>query len=359
MEKNEQFHWADQVADKIIQEKGDKDSYTVAAGITPSGIIHIGNFREIITVDLVAKALEKKGKKVRFIYSWDDYDRFRKVPKNIPQEFEKYIGMSITEVPDPWKCHKSYADHFEKELEDSLPPVGVSPEFIKQEEMYKACKYTEGIKTALQNKDKIIEILNKHRSEHLLDDWYPVNVYCSECKKDLTKVISYDGEYGVGYECECGHKETLDFRKQGNINLKWRIDWPMRWDYEKVDFEPGGKDHSAAGGSYDTGKEIIEAIWKRDAPSYTLYEWIGLKGGGQFSSSKGVVVTLKEMLEIYEPEIVRFLFAGTRPNTEFAISFDIDVIKIYADYDKLEKIYFGKEPCSKEKLPKQKRIYEL
>ncbi|MBU2639579.1 MAG: lysine--tRNA ligase, partial [Nanoarchaeota archaeon] len=64
-------------------------------------------------------------------------------------------------------------------------------------------------------------------------------------------------------------------------------------------------------------------------------------------------------LEVYEPEIVRFLFAGTRPNTEFAISFDADVIKLYADYDKLERIYFGKEEISEEKLQKQKRIYEL
>ncbi|MAF50811.1 MAG: lysine--tRNA ligase [Nanoarchaeota archaeon] len=359
MNKKEQFHWADQVADKVIQEKGDKDSYTVAAGITPSGTIHIGNFREIITTDLVAKALEKKGKKVRFIYSWDDYDRFRKVPKNVDQDFEKYIGMSISEVPDPWKCHKSYAEHFEKEMEESLPNVNIKPEFIRQSEMYKACKYAEGIKEALNNKDKIIEILNKYRKEHLLDDWYPVNIYCSECKKDFTKVRSYDGEYGIDYECKCGHKETLDFRKQGNINLKWRSDWPMRWNYEKIDFEPGGKDHSAAGGSYQTGKEIIETIWNKDAPSYAIYEWIGLKGGGQFASSKGVVVTLKEVLEVYEPEIVRFLFAGTRPNTEFAISFDADVLKIYSDYDKLEKIYFGKEPCSDEKLSKQKRIYEL
>ena len=47
-------HWADQQAAKIIKEKGDLDSYTCASGITPSGTVHIGNFREIITVDLVA-----------------------------------------------------------------------------------------------------------------------------------------------------------------------------------------------------------------------------------------------------------------------------------------------------------------
>ena len=29
-------HWADQMADNIIREKGDLDSYTCASGITPS-----------------------------------------------------------------------------------------------------------------------------------------------------------------------------------------------------------------------------------------------------------------------------------------------------------------------------------
>ena len=76
VDKNENqkqiFHWADQIAEKVIREKGDKESYTVASGITPSGVVHFGNFREVITVDLVARALMQKGKKVRFIYSWDD-----------------------------------------------------------------------------------------------------------------------------------------------------------------------------------------------------------------------------------------------------------------------------------------------
>ena len=77
-------HWADQMADRIIKERGDLDLYTCASGITPSGTVHIGNFREIMTVDLVVRALKSRGKKTRFIYSWDDYDVFRKVPANIP-----------------------------------------------------------------------------------------------------------------------------------------------------------------------------------------------------------------------------------------------------------------------------------
>ena len=91
-EMNMKEHWPDHVAKKIIEVRGDLPEYTVAAGITPSGVVHIGNFREIMTVDLVAKALRKLSKKVRFIYSWDNYDVFRKVPANFPNKemLEKY-----------------------------------------------------------------------------------------------------------------------------------------------------------------------------------------------------------------------------------------------------------------------------
>ena len=63
------IHWADITADRIIRQKGDKDEYVLASGITPSGTVHFGNFREVITTDLVARALRARGKKVRFIFN--------------------------------------------------------------------------------------------------------------------------------------------------------------------------------------------------------------------------------------------------------------------------------------------------
>ena len=62
------IHWADITADRIIRQKGEKDMYVLASGITPSGVVHFGNFRETITVDFVARALRDKGKNVRFYF---------------------------------------------------------------------------------------------------------------------------------------------------------------------------------------------------------------------------------------------------------------------------------------------------
>lgn len=83
------IHWATKAAENLIRKYPRKKVYTLAAGISPSGTVHIGNFRDLITGEAVARELESKGKKARFIFSWDDYDRFRKVPKNIPTNFEK------------------------------------------------------------------------------------------------------------------------------------------------------------------------------------------------------------------------------------------------------------------------------
>ncbi|PIN73197.1 lysine--tRNA ligase [Candidatus Woesearchaeota archaeon CG10_big_fil_rev_8_21_14_0_10_45_16] len=362
MADEESYHWTDVAVDNIIREKGDKKSYTIAAGITPSGTVHIGNFREIITVDLVRRALEKRGKKVRFIYSWDDYDVFRKVPRNMPQQemLERCLRKSIVDVPDPYGKAESYARHNQISVEEEVKKVGIEPEFIYQSKEYRKCRYAKEIQHALKNTDKIKEVLNEYREKPLEKDWLPIAVFSKKLGTDVVKNLRWDGVWGVSYELEDGVTETVDIRKDGNVKLKWRVDWPMRWYFEKVDFEPGGKDHSTAGGSYDTGKKICKELWGFDAPTYVMYNFINVKGmGGKMSSSSGEVITLADVLEVYEPEIARYIFAGTRPNKEFSISFDADVINIYEEFDKVERIYFGLEEVSEKKAVKFKAAYEL
>jgi len=359
-------HWADDTAAKIIFEKGEKELYTCASGITPSGTVHIGNFREIISVELTAQALRDMGKKVRFIYSWDDYDVFRKVPKNMPKqdELEKYLRYPITMVPDPWERDSSYARHHEIDVESALPRVGISPEYIYQAERYRASMYAQGIKKALEKRGILKDILDKFRDEEhkIQGDWWPVSVFCEKCNKDETEIESWDGDWGLSYKCRnCGCQEKIDIKTAKGIKLTWRIDWPMRWEYEKVDFEPAGKEHHSSGGSFDTAKHVCKEVYNWDAPVTFRYDFIGLKGTpGKMSSSKGQVVDLTEVLKVYTPELTRYLFAGTRPNTEFTISFDLDVIKIYEDYDKTERITWKMETAKDEAAyQKEKRIYEL
>ncbi len=366
--KSSLSHWADQTADKIIRERGDLDVYTCASGITPSGTVHIGNFREIISVDLVVRALQSRGKNVRFIYSWDDYDVFRKVPQNMPnaEKLAQYLRFPITLVPDPFGRDESYARHHEVDVESVLPLVGIHPEYLYQAERYRSHRYAEGMKKALQNRERIKDCLNRFRDEqHKIpadEAYWPVSAFCAQCSRDTTVIDGYDGEYGVSYHCtSCGFSETADLRTSSGIKLGWRVDWPMRWEHEHVVFEPAGKDHHSQGGSFDTARLVAKEIYDWQAPVSFRYDFIGIKGTpGKMSSSKGDVISLRDVLNVYQPEIARYLFAGTRPNTEFAISFDLDVLKTYEDYDRTERIAWGVDKAKNEQIyAKERRIYEL
>ena len=366
--QKELCHWADQQAAKIIKERGDLPLYTCASGITPSGTVHIGNFREIITVDLIVRALRDRGKNVRFIYSWDDYDVFRKVPGNMPKPevLEKYLRYPITLVPDTFDRDENYARHHEKDIENELPRVGIHPEFLYQASRYRSSRYAEGMKKALQNKDLIKWCLNCYRDdEHKMKDsdvYWPIAAFCSKCNKDETEIVSYDGEYGVTYKCKaCGNEETVDLRSCGNIKLGWRVDWPMRWNEEKVVFEPGGKDHISPGGSYDTAKLVSKKVYGWDAPVTMKYDFVKLKGvPGKMSSSKGKVISLVDALTVYQPEVLRYIFAVNKVDHEFSISFDLDVITMYEAYDRTERIAWGIDKAKSDNLLLQeKRVYEL
>lgn len=334
-------HWADHAARQTIARNPETEVFVAAAGITPSGVVHLGNFREVITVDFLVRALRDHGVPVRFIYSWDDFDVFRKVPEDMPQRemLEANLRRSIADVPDPCGAHDSYASHHIEVFEQSITPLGIEAEFIRQSRRYRAGTYAQGIRRALEHREQIREILDQHRNQRLGADWLPLAGFCDRCGRDELD-FDWDGDWRVGYRCRgCGHEHTLDLRDGGNVKLPWRIDWPMRWAHEGVAFEPGGKDHSSAGGSYDTGKEIVRAVYGGRAPQYVAYDFVRVKGeGGKISSSAGGAVTVGDALEIYEPEMLRWLFASYRPNSELQISFDLDVLKLYEDYDRMRAV---------------------
>ena len=317
-------HWADIAARRVLAAHPDKRPIVVAAGITPSGVVHVGNFREVMTVDLVARALRDQDVPIRFIYSWDDFDVFRKVPSDAPRQemLAQNLRRSVADVPDPYADGEagtgadSYASHHVAAFESSLEPLGIAPEFIRQSKAYRAGRYAEGIRKALDAKDLIRSVLDEFRKEPLPEDWLPLAGFCGGCGKDEVD-FAWDGEWQVELACrDCGVKTEVDLREGGDVKLPWRIDWPMRWAFEGVCFEPGGKDHSSAGGSYDTASKIVGPVYGGCAPEYVPYDFVRIKGrGGKISSSAGEAVTVADCLRVFEPEMLRWIFASQRPNS--------------------------------------------
>ncbi len=349
------MHWSEEIAQKIIERNPNKEEYVCAAGVSPSGSVHIGNFRDLATPLFVVKALHKKGKKARLLISWDEYDRCRKIPANVQavvgSDYDKYIGCPYVDIPDPWGCHENYAQHFEEEFLKGIEPFGIELDCRYQAEMYRSGKYTKDIIESLQKKDEIFEILDSFKTkdtskseeelkaEHDAEkaSYYPVSIFCPECHTDFTTITSLSDDCTeADYTCRCGHKGHFNFLENFNCKLGWKIDWPMRWRYEGVDFEPGGKDHAAPTGSYNNSKIISEKVFGFKAPLFQGYEFIGIKGmTGKMSSSSGLNLTPETLLKLYQPEVLLWLYSKTDPTKAFDICFDDGILRQYFEFDKM------------------------
>lgn len=339
------MNWAKEVALKIIEQRPNEEVYTIASGISPSGFIHIGNFREVATPYLIVKELKKLGKKVRYILSFDDFDRFRKVPGGIDPSYEQYIGLPYSAIPSPFD-DGTYADYFEKRLTKELEAMDVEVEYIYQTIEYQKGRYKEHIKKAIDNKDKIFDILDEYRTQDAQpgekEKYYPISIYCDVCGKDSTKITRYDQKNGdIDYVCACGHERTINIDTAKNIKLQWKVDWPMRWMVENVSFEQAGVDHNSANSSRPVSERVAKEIYNFEPPINITYNFIGIKGGGaKMSSSAGNVLTLTDLLKVYDKHLIWWFYAKYDPMSRFDIAFDSDVIRYYGEFDRWVKMYF-------------------
>lgn len=343
------MHWSEELARKVIERNPNKEEYVCATGISPSGSIHIGNFRDIATSCFVVLALRRLGKKARLMHSWDNFDRLRKIPVNVSQVaegMEKYIGYPYVDVPNPFEEGgvDTYSAHFEREFSDALLKFGIEPDYRFQAQMYREGKYKDQILLSLRERGRIFDILDSFRTqtaeEGEREAYYPVSIYCPVCHRDTTKISAYDDQTHIAdYSCKCGHEDKFDFSTNHNCKLAWKVDWAMRWQYEDVDFEPGGQDHASPSGSYQTSRIISKEIFGYEAPLFQAYSFIGLKGAtGKMSGSTGLNLTPKTLLKIYQPEIILWLYSKTDPLHAFDFCFDDGILRQYNEYDRMYQL---------------------
>ncbi len=334
------MHWAEVIAEKLIK-RGTKQ--VLATGITPSGPIHIGNMREVLTTDAVYRSLIKKKVDVEFIYIADDFDHLRKVYPYLPKSYEQYVGQPISEIPCPCGNHESYADHYLFAFLDALKEIGIHPRVYRAHQMYQKGDYENAIKTALDNTDKIRKIIETVSKRSLPKHWLPFNIKCENCHRTTTTTPVLYEYPTIEYKCSCDYEGTADIRKGGVGKLPWRVDWPARWKILQVTFEPFGKDLGTTGGARETGEHIVEEIYDYPAPYYAMYEFILLKGKGAMHSSKGTALSAGEMLHMTPPEVLRFLIMNNQPNKHLVFDPGFGLLNLVDEYDQFERMYFGKE----------------
>ncbi|MEV0630591.1 lysine--tRNA ligase [Nonomuraea wenchangensis] len=361
--------WVSRFADEVISEaerRGTGKPIVCASGLSPSGPIHLGNLREIMTPHLVADELRRRGVPCDHLLSWDDYDRFRRVPAGIDPSWAEHIGKPLTAVPaPPGSPHPNWAEHFKAPMIEAMAALGVQCRMISQTEQYTSGAYRERILLAMRERAAIDAVLSRHRTKQAeqpeepgeperAGEYFPYRPYCELCGRDLTTVTAYDDETTeLAYTCECGFGETVRLAEHDQGKLVWKVDWPMRWAYEGVLFEPSGVDHHSPGSAWTVGGRIVGEVFGGERPIGPMYAFVGITGMAKMSSSKGDVPTPSDALEIMEAPVLRWLYARRKPAQSFKIAFDQEIHRLYDEWDAL-----GRKVAAGQGQPAELAAYE-
>ena len=349
-----ELSWIQRAADAAIEHahRSGAKRIVCASGVSPSGPIHLGNLREVMTAHFVAEEIRSRGHDAIHLHSWDDYDRLRKVPagldqglnQGLDQDLAEHVGRPLAAVPDPYGERDSYAAHFIAEFTDAVARMGVRLHEVRQSEQYPRGTYNAAIRQAMDRRGEVFDILAGFQTEGRHDrpveerraEYYPFKPYCEACGKDFTTVVGYDG-LAVAYRCRCGHVGEMTLADGATISgkLVWKVDWPMRWVHEKVDFEPAGEDHHAPSSSFASGSVLIREIFGGTAPYSFPYSFVGLAGASsKMSSSTGGAAIPATALDVLEPAMLRWLYLRRVPSQSFTIDLSPRAVqRLYDEWD--------------------------
>ncbi len=248
--------------------------------------------------------------------------------------------------------------------------MGVEVEEISQTERYEAGLYRDAVLRAVAARDQIEAVLARHRTKAAVpaepdneqeaaalallmdqsvaseDDEpvgtgdlarFPYKPYCRDCGRDTVTLTAYDDETTeLSYTCDVnGYSGTTNLSTEFEGKLVWKVDWPMRWAFEHVDFEPAGMDHATPGSSFTVGHSLVEDIFGMPRPAWFGYGFVGFAGVQKMSSSAGGAPTAEDALQILEAPILRWLYVRRNPRQTFNIDFGPEVVRLYDEWDAL------------------------
>ena len=279
--------------------------------------------------------------------------------------WSEHIGKPLTSVPaPPGSSHASWAEHFRTQAEEGFAALGIRYRSISQTEQYTSGAYTEQILAAMRMRREIDAILAQYRTlpgTATPTRWMPRRRPRStpaRVRRPRTTARAVPSTTRTSrtarsaaptsrrsrrttttrtemtYTCQCGHSETVLLRDFRSGKLVWKVDWPMRWAYEKVVFEPSGVDHQSPGSSFAVGLELAPLFgWER--PYGPMYSFVGAGGAAKMSSSRGGAPDATDALRVMEAPVLRWQYARRRMNQSFDVAFGTELQRLYDEWDAL------------------------
>lgn len=313
------MQWLNTIVDELIARHPDGD-IVVSSGVSPSGTYHMGTLREVLTAEIVAREVRRRGRNAVHYHVVDDLDIFRKVPVDVPVDFDKYLGMPLCDVPAPDGVANSYADYFLGDLLIASEGLHLQLDVIRAHEKYRSGYFVPVIEQALENVEGIKQVLKDISGRDLDQNWSPVQVVEDGYLKNRRFISIQKDTQEIACEDKDGQPRTVSYA-HGEVKLNWRIDWPARWSLLNVQAEPFGRDHATKGGSYDTGVEIVAKIFNGTAPLPIPYNFINKTGDTKkMSKSAGDTITAADLLKLLPAEVVWFFIMRYSPDK--LLSFD-------------------------------------
>lgn len=287
--------------------------YLFETGFGPSGFPHIGTFGEVVRTYFIILAMRDLGHKTRLISFSDDMDGLRKVPEDVPQGLQSYLGRPVSLIPDPFACCDSFAAHMNNKLKSLLDDIGIEYEFKSSFEEYRKGTFNEALAVLIKNHELVEEIILPTLSEETQQSWFPFLPMCEICKNVLTTRVTSASKktLEVQYKCDrqvgqfsgCDHEGACSVLN-GSGKMTWKVDWALRWKTFGVDYELYGKDLIE---SYKISSQIMSKVFKTRGPEHMFYEMFLDEDGSKISKSKGKGLTVEDWLRYGSQKSLRYL----------------------------------------------------
>jgi lysyl-tRNA synthetase class 1 len=278
-------------------------------GYGPSGLPHIGTFNEVARTGFVRHAYEElTGNPTRLIAFSDDMDGLRKVPDNVPNQamLEENLGKPLTQIPDPFGTHDSFAHHNNAMLRHFLDRYGFDYEFLSATDCYASGRFDDVIRKVLHGWDAILGVMLPTLGEDRRKTYSPLLPTSPSSGRVLqVPVTVVDAEAGlIAFDDEdCGRVRQSAFG--GLAKLQWKVDWAARWVALGVDYEMAGKD--LIDSVVQSGK-IARVLGGRPPEGFN-YEMFLDEKGEEISKSKGNGLSLDEWLRYgSEPSLSFYIY---------------------------------------------------
>ncbi len=306
------MQWLNAIVDELERRHPDGE-ILIETGSSPSGTYHLGHMRELVVADAIFLEARRRGRQARHVQFVDDLDGLRKIPVNVPPEYEKHLGYPLCDIPAPDGSDQSYADYFLQTLIDGCAALGIEVEFVRSHQKYRSGFFVPAIERALEGLPKVRRTLEVVSGRQLDDTWSPIQIMEQGRLKKRSLIAIDKNARTLQYKDADGNPQTIAYDK-GEVKLDWRLDFPARWWLQHVACEPSGRDHITKGGSVDTGEQICREVYEAEPPLAVPYDFINMVGDTKkMSASKGTGLDATEGSKIMPPEVLRYFIMRSPP----------------------------------------------